>query len=268
MYNQHMLPVVATREAFEARLRSMAGLEYIVAQEPAETAPGTGTGVWVIRKQTRRKRPGEEDQITVHATYFVVGENVYMAPNIGDIVGNRLLTIIQSLNKAYSTAAALPSFTPALGHTYLPPPKTDRQKAADAQLLASKASTPMPDSAPPKKKSSLQTTSVNSILGNRLLAESFEMALRYGEEYIDENPITGHPGDFHFSSTGRATKPILPPSKATTQSQAKAPVPPTPEVKPAEAPRKASKGDKSPKVPAKPKPKRRKSQGPISATPK
>jgi mediator of RNA polymerase II transcription subunit 6 len=91
MYNQNMLHIVATREAFEGRLKSMAGLEYIVAQEPAETAPGTGTGVWVIRKQTRRKRPGQEDEIAVHATYFVMGENIYMAPAVGDVIGSRLV---------------------------------------------------------------------------------------------------------------------------------------------------------------------------------
>jgi mediator of RNA polymerase II transcription subunit 6 len=91
MYNQNMLPIVATREAFEGRLKSMSGLEYMVAQEPAETAPGTGTGVWVIRKQTRRKRPGQEDEITIHATYFVMGENIYMAPTVGDVIGSRLV---------------------------------------------------------------------------------------------------------------------------------------------------------------------------------
>jgi mediator of RNA polymerase II transcription subunit 6 len=91
MYNQNMLPIVATREMFEGRLKSMSGLEYMVAQEPAETAPGTGTGVWVIRKQTRRKRPGQEDEITVHATYFVMGENIYMAPTVGDVIGSRLV---------------------------------------------------------------------------------------------------------------------------------------------------------------------------------
>jgi mediator of RNA polymerase II transcription subunit 6 len=93
MYNQNMLHIVATREAFEGRLKTMSGLEYVVAQEPAETAPGTGTGVWVIRKQTRRKRPGQEDEITVHSTYFVVGENVYMAPAVGDVIESRLVSL-------------------------------------------------------------------------------------------------------------------------------------------------------------------------------
>jgi mediator of RNA polymerase II transcription subunit 6 len=55
-------------------------------------APGTGTGVWVIRKQTRRKRPPEEDEITLHSSYFVVGENIYMAPAVSDVLGSRMVS--------------------------------------------------------------------------------------------------------------------------------------------------------------------------------
>ena len=91
MVNPSMFPVIQTREAFEARLRTMSGLEFIVAQEPAEMAPGTGTGVWVIRKQTRRKRQGEEDDIAVHAAYYVVGDNIYQAPTLADILGFRVV---------------------------------------------------------------------------------------------------------------------------------------------------------------------------------
>lgn len=91
MYNPNMFHIIQTREAFEGRLKTMSGLEFIVAQEPAEMAPGTGTGVWVIRKQTRRKRASEEDEITVHSTYYVVGENIYMAAAVSDILGNRMV---------------------------------------------------------------------------------------------------------------------------------------------------------------------------------
>ena len=91
MVNPNLFPVIQTREAFEARLRTMSGLEFVVAQEPAETAPGTGTGVWVIRKQTRRKRQGEDDDIAVHAAYYVVGDNVYQAPTLADIMGFRVV---------------------------------------------------------------------------------------------------------------------------------------------------------------------------------
>lgn len=92
MFNPKMLPIIQTRQAFEARLKTMSGLEFIVAQEPAETGPGAGTGVWVIRKQLRRKRPGEEDEIAVQGTYFVVGENIYMAPALSDILNGRMVS--------------------------------------------------------------------------------------------------------------------------------------------------------------------------------
>lgn len=75
----------------------MGGLEFVVAQEPAETAPGTGTGVWVIRKQLRRLRPHspDGDDISILGTYFVVGENIYMAPAVGDVIGSRLVCFIR-----------------------------------------------------------------------------------------------------------------------------------------------------------------------------
>lgn len=99
--------LLATREAFEGRLKSMSGLEFIVAQEPAEMAPGTGTGVWVIRKQTRRKRPGQEDEVAVHSTYFVMGENVYMAPAVGDVIGSRLVSLFKTCLLTLLTVLAL-----------------------------------------------------------------------------------------------------------------------------------------------------------------
>jgi mediator of RNA polymerase II transcription subunit 6 len=97
MFNPNMFHFIQTREAFEGRLKTMSGLEFMVAQEPAEKAPGTGTGVWVIRKQTRRKRPPEEDEVTVHSTYYLIGENIYMAPSAGDIIGSRMVSIMACL---------------------------------------------------------------------------------------------------------------------------------------------------------------------------
>jgi mediator of RNA polymerase II transcription subunit 6 len=104
--NPGMTQFLATRELFEGRLKTMSGLEFIVAQEPAETGPGAGTGVWVINKQTRRKRQGEEDKIEVHATYFIVGENIYMAPSLADIISSRIVR-------------PRPHFAPGTRHQYL-----------------------------------------------------------------------------------------------------------------------------------------------------
>lgn len=111
-YNPNMIEFVQTRAAFEGRLRTMAGLEFMIAEQPAEMAPGTGTGVWVIRKQTRRKRQGEEDEIVVHSTYFVVGENIYMAPTVADVLGSRTVrSTIETCSYTYAPRyqSSLPS---------------------------------------------------------------------------------------------------------------------------------------------------------------
>lgn len=94
MNNMTMYHFIQTREAFEGRLKTMAGLEFVVGEEPAETGPGMGTGVWVIRKQTRKKSAHYDrpDEITIHASYFVVGEHIYMAPRLSDILASRLVS--------------------------------------------------------------------------------------------------------------------------------------------------------------------------------
>ncbi len=95
IHNSNMWPILNTRENFEEHLASMSGLEYVVAEAPAEMGPGQGTGVWVIRKQTRRKKnhSNDADEITVHADYFVVGENIYQAPTLADILSSRIVRV-------------------------------------------------------------------------------------------------------------------------------------------------------------------------------
>lgn len=99
-YNEAFRHFVETREAFEARLKTMSGLEFIVAYDPLQAAAQSGTrfahepsNVWVVRKQNRRKRNGMEDEVTVISTYFVVGDSIYMAPSVASVVGNRIVCL-------------------------------------------------------------------------------------------------------------------------------------------------------------------------------
>lgn len=76
----------------------MQGLEFVVAYDPLQAAAQTDTqfahepsNVWVIRKQMRRKRAGQEDEVVVLATFFVVGDCIYMAPSVASVVGNRIV---------------------------------------------------------------------------------------------------------------------------------------------------------------------------------
>ncbi|KAL8749153.1 MAG: hypothetical protein Q9199_007862 [Rusavskia elegans] len=200
-HNPAQLYLIQTREAFEARLRTMQGLEFMVAHDPSEngTKPDN-SGVWVLRKQHRRKRDGMADEISAVSSYYVVGENIYMAPLLSNILGARLLSTACSLNKIIATASGLPTFTPALGHTYLPPAPKPLASATSTQMSqTSKESTPIPGT---QDSASVRTLSASKPLGNddfrspQLLQASLELSMRYAHEYMDENPLVGEPGSF------------------------------------------------------------------------
>ncbi len=90
-----MVYLLQTREAFEARLRTMQGLEFMVVAEPQQLQEGD-TGVWTIRKQVRRKQQGAEDELTVLATYYVIGENIYQAPSLENMIGSKIVSRVPS----------------------------------------------------------------------------------------------------------------------------------------------------------------------------
>ncbi|EHK20054.1 uncharacterized protein TRIVIDRAFT_68630 [Trichoderma virens Gv29-8] len=257
MNNMAMYHYIQTREAFETRLKTMSGLEFIVGEEPAETGPGMGTGVWVIRKQTRRKRYQDDDEITVHASFFVVGENIYMAPTLADILASRIMTISSAIAKALPAAEAARKWRPSTGHVY--------------QLPASQPSTQPKPQEPKEENPALDDTGkpVSAVAKHeapfidRVAEESFMIHLRYGGEYIDENPITGKPGEFHLSSTGR--KPVLPPQGAAPTGISAMSGPPMLNTKLDD--KKDGRADKTPKSATMPKLKRKKSKMSPSVTP-
>ncbi|PGH02682.1 hypothetical protein AJ79_07561 [Helicocarpus griseus UAMH5409] len=228
-YNENFRPFIETREAFEGRLKTMQGLEFMVVHDPLQEAaaaaaaaaggklpqrlPQEPSNVWVIRKQIRRKRAGtgmggvEDDEIQVLATYFVVGDSVYMAPSVLKVVGSRMLSTVTSLTKALSAASPLPIFSPSYGHTYLPPvPKSLEASSRTGPQSAqqSVANTPIPDlsstqrskagSAPPPTSTPLPSTS--TMQDSRSLAEAFNLLSRYGDEFMDDAPLLGEPGSF------------------------------------------------------------------------
>ncbi|KAG6010783.1 hypothetical protein E4U21_004171 [Claviceps maximensis] len=264
MNNMSMYHYIQTREAFEGRLRTMSGLEFIVGEEPAETGPGMGTGVWVIRKQTRRKQQyQEDDDITVHASFFVVGENIYMAPTLADILASRIMTISSAIAKALPAAESIRKWRPSTGHVYhLPTNQTRPSKAQE-----SKEGTPLPSTdqgANTNTNKQAQPQKNDESHLERSAEEAFLTHMRYGGEYIDENPITGRPGEFHLSSTGR--KAVPPPPKKTLETGIGAMNGPAMNAK-VDAGKKEAKGPKTPKSATTPRVKRKKSKMSAANTP-
>ncbi|PYH98885.1 mediator of RNA polymerase II transcription subunit 6 [Aspergillus ellipticus CBS 707.79] len=210
-YNEAFRHFVETREAFEDRLKTMQGLEFVVSYDPIQAATVLPDGrfasepsnIWVIRKQSRRKRAGYDDEVDVLSTYFIVGDCIYMAPSVASIVGNRILSAVTSLTSLLKTASTLPSFTPSHGHTYLPPtPKPTDASQPGSQLQQSKENTPLPDVDAAGKAplvGSQIASSGSSLQDARTFAESFSLFSRYGEEYMDEHPLVGEPGSFILS---------------------------------------------------------------------
>ncbi|KAK4550477.1 hypothetical protein LTR36_000056 [Oleoguttula mirabilis] len=214
---------VHNRHAFERNLRKSPGTEYVIVGEPQQIpgAPlGQKNGMWVIRKQDRLREPKTSDSDNPYpstltlATYFIVGENVYQAPSVADVVGNRVLSAATHLSKFFDKAASLPSFSPTAGHTYLPQttkplststagsPARSREGSiapgVDTQSLRSGSLAPESQSGTVSASTSAQDA--------RLLAQSLQMAIQFNDEYMDENPILGEPGAFKFSSSTAAVK--------------------------------------------------------------
>ncbi|KAL8696466.1 MAG: hypothetical protein Q9201_007643 [Fulgogasparrea decipioides] len=203
-HNPALFYLIQTREAFEGRLRTMQGLEFMVAHDPSENGTKTeNSGVWIIRKQNRRKRAGAEDEITPISSYYVVGENVYMAPSLGRVLAARLLSTVSSLNKVMATASELSTFTPALGHTYLSPASKPLVSNLNNQpSQTSKESTPMPeiqDAASTRAQSDSRTFMDHDFQSPQMLQESLNLSLQYDHEYMDETPLVGEPGSFKIT---------------------------------------------------------------------
>ncbi|KAI5368056.1 Putative mediator complex, subunit Med6 [Septoria linicola] len=225
------------RRALEDNLRGRVGLEYMIVQEPQPVADkelaaqGVTTGIYVIRKQDRQRSPAgprvrppgvileDKWELTVLGTYFIVGQNVYQAPNVFDVVENRLLSASSSLNKLIDGAIGLPRYNPASGYSYLPPSQSTKRvptaagsvaasptgsregsvaPGADSQSLRSGSLMPEPNAA--ASKSTLEQDQT------RLLATSLAMSMRYAHDYTDENPLIGEPGSFKFAMTEAAVK--------------------------------------------------------------
>ena len=119
------------------------------------------------------------------------------------------------MTKLYASASSLPIYNPALGRIYAAPvakPLTATGTSAANTRQNSKEPSPLPDTATAHLASSgnltqsTQETDANPAPTDEedpsdqyaaaLLAETFSNSLRYGKQYMDEQPLIGEPGSF------------------------------------------------------------------------
>ena len=222
-FNNDTFLLTQNRANFEDTVSRQRGPEYMIVGEPQQVAnepSGVKSQIWVIRKQDRnriRNADGSVDQtLETLGTLYVVGDNMYQAPSVGDIVGNRLLSAVTSLSKFLDQANDLPTFSPTTGYSYIPhasnpttagstqaSPGRSREGSlipgAESQLLRSGSVVPDNSQAGGiAHKSSSQDTA--------LLLRSLNIFEQFGDEYMDENPVLGEPGQFKFTSSTTAVK--------------------------------------------------------------
>ncbi|KAF2478838.1 MED6 mediator sub complex component-domain-containing protein [Neohortaea acidophila] len=230
--NMAEFDLVKDRRRFEEDLARHVGSEYMIVGEPADVVTGppgpqqqrSKSGVWNLRKQYRDRRRDVDtgrmtEELTTLGSYYIVGENMYQAPSVGDVVGNRLLSAATSLSKFFDQAAKLPSFSATAGYSYLPQSSTTAAGGASTQ--ASPARSREGSVLPNADSQSLRSTSLGPVeshpaaTGNnatstlsdaRLFAQSFRMALEFHDEYMDENALQGEPGNLSFTSSLAAVK--------------------------------------------------------------
>lgn len=130
-------------------------------------------------------------------------------------------TISNAIGSLFESANSIQKWTPARGHAYVTPAAPPR-----AGTLDPKGTTPMPEGAAGGAAAQARTdtkAATQTEVDSKLAEDSFTIHEAFGGEYMDEIPITGRPGDFHFASTGRNDKLAVPPLP---------PAPPAAAVKP------------------------------------
>lgn len=265
------IKTISDRHRFEAALRTMTGIEYMVVDGPDPRKPDThGNPVWVIRKHRREKQAGQEDKVTVLGTYFCMGERIYQAPSLEAVISSGLAQVYVQLTEFFDTATKLQHFSSAEGHKYIKS-TTQPSGGLDGSTNTSRAASPVHEA--PSQRSDeghRRTTSAQGTLNDdQELYASFMQTIQHGDEYMDENPLVGEPGSFVFSQTQDSVRTRQAKEKAeaearklTSRTNSNAQSPRPPPIKTEGLPRKGTKAT-SP-LSATAKLRRRKSKAPAS----
>lgn len=184
------------------------------------------------------------------------------------------------MQEVFDLGRKISHFTPATGHTYMPPHIESAKQTAPGSF--SRAGSVVPSEADASQSASTQPAAETEMteFSDDFFLQSLLLTSRYGNEYADENPLQGEPGSFVFTNTSQAVEArnkaqaaaqaagsatTAPPKPAEVESTMPS-VAPTPKPAPAEA--RSRKGSVT-SLPKMPKEKRRKSKGltsPVSPT--
>ncbi|KAF8470207.1 MED6 mediator sub complex component-domain-containing protein [Kalaharituber pfeilii] len=227
-FNPSLASLLHSREALEARLKTMTGLEFVVAMQAPEAA------FYAIRKQFRKgrrlpkydlgERPdgpdGKIEDVRVEGVYYIVAANIYPAPRVGAVLASRQLAIITHLRNALRKASALSNFTPSIGHHYISPTISTTTSTSSQSILPASSAPTQPSSQiqtpsqqsiqPSSSQLSTTTTAITRSLPPhhelaelRTMHQSLQLSLKHGNEFMDSSPPVP-PGKSSQTSTAAA----------------------------------------------------------------
>lgn len=153
-------------------LKKMTGLEYIVlhTREP---------DFWIIRKQERLNSEETEPL----ADYYIIGANVYMSPNVKDVVSNRLLSTALALKRAVNKLQDLATFSPADGHSYKFQPNDSSTSGTASRTRPGVGNTPY---TPSTSTPGINSNPIESQLTKGTIHNLFNVSLTGNPVYLDE----------------------------------------------------------------------------------
>jgi mediator of RNA polymerase II transcription subunit 6 len=192
------------RPTYEAELRKYnSGLQFIVAGEPkAEGQP------WLIQRQHKvESRETGNPETVVEGNYYTQGTRLLMAPSLLDIVQARLLTVSTRMQQMAELSKNMSHWSPATGHTYMPPSYELEKTATTASRIGSPTLTSTDPDAPTSQSQSKETTAAidptasTTQFSDAFFQHSLNLTNHYGDEYMDENPLLGEPGAFVFTNS-------------------------------------------------------------------
>lgn len=197
---------LANRHAFEEKVRSLKdGTMFVVVHEPKnENEP------WVIQRQEKMlDANGRPAGIEVRGTYYTQGAKIIMAKSVLDVLQLRLLAVSTQLQELFEMSKEMSNFSPATGHTYLPPSYEISKASAAASRLSSRAGSPTlaPTDSFSQAQSNGQPTAQaepTTAFSDALFMRSLNLTEQWFDEYVDENPLQGEPGSFVLSNTHAA----------------------------------------------------------------
>lgn len=203
------LKYLSTKQRFEEELTRYAGIQYVVDQDPMENevlVDGPGgkerSMIWVIKKLDRKR--ARSNDIEVLGYYYIIDETIYQAPNMFKILEYRLMNTCLAIDKVVNTTMNLPPyFSVTNGYSYFRPGQKSTTTATGAETTQSRLGTPMPDAsaANSTQDRTLAAEADTQEASEQTLRQALNLTLRYYDQYDDDTPLIGEPGNFRYAKS-------------------------------------------------------------------